>query len=61
MYEGQTTFLALLLSFYRVLVFLQLLLCELTERIGWKRASVLLILNDESLVERRKQNDNIIT
>lgn len=61
MHEGQTTFLALLLSFYCVLVLLQLLLCEIIERVGGKRASVLLVLNDESLFERREENDILVT
>lgn len=51
------TVLALLLSFNHVLVLLQLLRCELIERVGGKRASLLLILNDESLMSGRAEID----
>lgn len=52
--QSKITFLALLFSFYCVLVFFQLLLCEIIKRVGGKGASVLLVLNDESLIEKRK-------
>lgn len=53
------TFLALLFPLHRVLVLLQLPLCQVTERVGGKGASVLLVLVDESLIKKnKKQNPN---